>query len=167
MNDKITFLPPEPITLLDEENDEEDGHETRVRSSSAVNAAFRICKISVDNFTMVKGDKGTKFGVWKVTSILEHRQKGGNRSIETFRRYSDFVILRENILVNLQGTNIKIPELPSTVPWYKCWKYQEINYDHTWLNERRKGLEYFINFVILNERIFNVCKDLIITFLKN
>ena len=96
MSDKISFLPPEPIQLLDEDSTEPEldidsqqenegpisasnsndstSHSndcgatitrTRPRRSSSINANFSFQKAHVSDCTIVNGDHGTKFAVWR------------------------------------------------------------------------------------------------------
>lgn len=106
MNDKISFLPPEPIQLLDEDSTEPEldidsqqenegpisasnsndstSHSndcgatitrTRPRRSSSINANFSFQKAHVSDCTIVNGDHGTKFAVWRITVFLEPNLK--------------------------------------------------------------------------------------------
>lgn len=203
MTDKLTFLAPEPITLIDEETDEndtvplrDDTREqngstlstfdivNRQRSNSTINSKYTFLKALIGNSTVVKGDNGNKYMVWKITIILKPRVNplGSNKDIvaspqiEIYKRYSDFIRFRTELLnriASLQRNepdltlykNMKIPELPPKVPWYELWQYNNVNLDNEWLFRRRRGLEYFLNYILLNRYIVEACQDLIKRFM--
>ncbi|AJU18443.1 BCN_G0025710.mRNA.1.CDS.1 [Saccharomyces cerevisiae] len=208
MNDKISFLPPEPIQLLDEDSTEPEldidsqqenegpisasnsndstSHSndcgatitrTRLRRSSSINANFSFQKAHVSDCTIVNGDHGTKFAVWRITVFLEPNLKAfaakrESYKIQTYKRYSDFVRLRENLLTRIKTAKpeklncLQIPHLPPSVQWYSSWKYQEVNLNKDWLAKRQRGLEYFLNHIILNSSLVKMTKDILIQFLE-
>lgn len=153
---------PEPISLTD--------NESQARN---LNQLYSLQKCQVGDCTIVNGENGTKFAVWKVTLLL-HPQDTASQSayyprVETFRRYSDFCQLREQLVrrcADSQRANIDVPKLPPGVKWYDIWRYQEANLDHNWLSKRRQGLEYFINHVLLNGELIVLARDLVVKFLE-
>ncbi|KAH7580576.1 PX domain-containing protein YPT35 [Nakaseomyces glabratus] len=170
MADKVAVLDPEPITLLDTED--EPGI-SQSRRSSIANSNFYIERAFVTNCTIISGERSTpKFAVWKVTAVLHplNPNSSGSYRIHTYRRYSDFVEFRNALLDRVRTkrpTSVsEIPELPPPVKWYYSWKYNEINLNREWLANRRKGLELFINQVLLNGNIVDIAKDLVIQFLR-
>ncbi|CAI4053299.1 hypothetical protein SUVZ_15G2600 [Saccharomyces uvarum] len=205
MNDKISVLPPEPIQLLDEDTTEpefeidsqQENEEpvtttdsnsygsgqstpitrTRPRRSSSINANFSFQKALVSDCTIINGDHGTKFAVWRITVLLEPNLKvvsaqRESYKIQTYRRYSDFVKLREHILTRIKTAKpekahyLQIPNLPPSVQWYSTWKYQQVNLNRDWLAKRQRGLEYFLNHVILDSQLVEIAKDILIQFLE-
>ncbi|CAL9729661.1 endosomal/vacuolar adapter protein Ypt35p [Monosporozyma unispora] len=205
MSDKLTFLPPEPIKLIDEEADESeelllqhngDNHNpsistfditNRRRSNSAINSKYNFLKAFIGNSTVIRGNNGSKYMVWKITIVLKPRIRNINTDqdhiaspqIEIYKRYSEIDQFRTDLVnhinmlkqqdnpdnVRLNLTNIKIPELPPKVPWYDMWQYNDVNFNKKWLLKRRKGIEYFLNYVLLNKYIVESCQEIIKSFI--
>ncbi|CAL9734640.1 endosomal/vacuolar adapter protein Ypt35p [Monosporozyma servazzii] len=205
MSDNITFLPPEPIRLIDEETDDReesflqqnvndnvhslstDGNTNRHKSDGAKNSKYSISKAFIGYATVTGGDGGSKYTVWKITIVLKPRIRNSNNAqdhavspqIEIYKRYSDFDQFRNDLWNRIemlkqqpnQDTirsslmNIKIPELPPKVPWYDMWQYNDVNFNNKWLLRRRKGLEYFLNYVLLDKYIVESCPDIIKAFI--
>ncbi|KAL3232321.1 Endosomal/vacuolar adapter protein YPT35 [Nakaseomyces bracarensis] len=175
MTNKILVLDPEPITLLDnDDNTMATITSTQSRRSSIANSNFYFEKVFVSDCTIVSGEEHTpKFAVWKVTVVMHplNSTHTGSFHIRTYKRYSDFVKFRECLLDRIREErpqSVKeIPALPPTVKWYYYgWKYDEVNLDKNWLAKRRKGLELFINQVLLNSHVMEIAKDLVIQFLR-
>ncbi|SCV16185.1 probable PX domain-containing protein YPT35 [Nakaseomyces glabratus] len=135
MADKVAVLDPEPITLLDTED--EPGISQSRRSS-----------IANSNFYIERERSTPKFAVWKVTAVLHplNPNSSGSYRIHTYRRYSDFVEFRNALLDRLE--------------------IQRDQSQQGMLANRRKGLELFINQVLLNGNIVDIAKDLVIQFLR-
>ncbi|CCK68864.1 Ypt35p KNAG_0B04290 [Huiozyma naganishii CBS 8797] len=206
MSCNLTFLPPEPIALIDEDDesetttDERDacnisvasmstyGISNRRRSNSAINSNYNFLKAQVSDCTLMGGHNGGKFAVWKITIVLQpvsrdKRAAAATPQIHIYKRYSQFVTFREELLEELHEIKeeavrvqdrertsklmaIKVPPLPPPVPWYSYWQYQDVNMSKKWLMERRRGLEYFMNYVILNRCIVENCKKVILSFIE-
>lgn len=199
MVDRIQFLPPEPITLLDgevdnsgeeNENNENEGDSstnslfTNINNTSTgpatgnvINNSINFSRVQVSDCIIISGDDNTKFAVWKITVRLEQsskitksRKPVVSRQIHVYRRYSAFVQFRDELIriIRLKRPNseIPVPPLPPGVPWYDIWQYQEVNLEKGWLNKRRKGLEFFMNSVLLNKTIVDLCQGTIRTFLQ-
>ncbi|QHS73743.1 Ypt35p [Saccharomyces paradoxus] len=150
---------------------------TRPRRSSSINANFSFQKAHVSDCTIVDGDHGTKFAVWRITVFLEPNlnafaAKRESYKIQTYKRYSDFVKLREDLLTRIKTVKpeklhcLQIPSLPPSVQWYSSWKYQQVNLNKDWLAKRQRGLEYFLNHIILNSGLVEMAKDILIQFLE-
>lgn len=209
MSDNITFLPPEPIKLIDEETDEteepllpENNNDNnnnrppstyditnRQSSSSAINSKYNFLKAFIGYATVTGGDGGSKYTVWKITIVLKPRISNRNNDqnhvaspqIEMYKRYSEFDQFRNDLwnriemlkqqssqdTIRLGLKNTTIPELPPKVPWYDIWKYNDVNFNNRWLLKRRKGLEYFLNYVLLDKYIVESCQDIIKSFIHS
>lgn len=175
MNHKINVLTPEPITLVDDDSlsSTRDDDAARSRSnSSAVNQNFNFQKAIVSDCTIVNGENGAKFAVWKVTLFLQPSSENVTYypRIISYMRYSDFYNFRELLIrrcKETQGPVIDIPKLPPRIKWYESWRYQDVNLNKIWLAKRRQGLDYFLNHILLNNAIVTVAKDLIISFLES
>lgn len=153
---------PEPISMTDDE-----------AQARNLNKAYSLQKCQVTDCTIVNGENGTKFAVWKITLFLQPQDTTSQRAyyprVETFRRYSDFDQFRGLLIkrcIDKNRPHIDVPELPPAVKWYDLWRYQEINLDRNWLSKRRQGLEFFLCHVLLNEDLIAIARDLIVKFLE-
>lgn len=181
MTERLTFLPPEPIKILNEPRDESDEElETTHNSASQTtqaNKRLKFSSVKVSDCTIVTGDNGDRFAVWKITVFVASRYGPnpptsssptnipiGSPQIQTYKRYSDFVAFRNSIM-NKLGDRMEIPSLPPGVPWYDSWKYQDVNFDKKWLAKRRRGLERFLEQVLLDRELVLLAKNEIRTFL--
>lgn len=158
---KVNVLMPEPISLADDEAQVHD-----------LNDNFSLQRCQVSDCTIVNGENGTRFAVWKVTLLLHPAgcsSKVYFPRVETYRRYSDFCRFREQLVqccLDAHRPNIDVPALPAGVKWYEAWHYQEINLNHNWLSRRRQGLEFFLNHVLLNDELVSLARDLVVKFLE-
>lgn len=160
MNGKISVLTPEPIKLV-----EEDSVDDLTNSGSSF--SFSFLKAHVSDCTIVNGENGAKFAVWKVTLILQDNQGNAacNPRITTYMRYSEFVQFREELIQKSPTEHMEIPKLPPSVKWYESWRYQDVNLNKKWLAKRRQGLEFFLNHVLLNKGLNPIARALILEFI--
>lgn len=161
------------------------------RASSSVNNNFNFSRVCVSDCTILKGDNNSQFAMWRITIPLQPsvtlvntalNEESNNRKpqvaspqIQLYKRYSDFELFRREIFnkIKKQGDSpdmtillSKIPKLPPKVPWYDMWQYRKLNYNKKWLIERRIGLETFLNGIILNRDIVQICRPEILQFLE-
>ncbi|KAG0661374.1 PX domain-containing protein ypt35 [Maudiozyma exigua] len=161
------------------------------RASSSVNSNFNFSRVCVSDCTILKGDNNSQFAMWKITILLQpsvtlintaldednHNRKPqvASPQIQLYKRYSDFELFRRMIVgkIQKQGDSpdfiillSKIPKLPPKVPWYDMWQYRKLNYNKKWLIERRIGLETFLNGIVLNRDIVQMCRSEILQFLE-
>ncbi|CCH58159.1 hypothetical protein TBLA_0A03600 [Henningerozyma blattae CBS 6284] len=181
MSQKISIIPPEPITLIN--NETTNAYDSQYSKTLSTNG-LALYKVTVSDCTIVKGSNGGEFAVWKVTVLLTKEDSSSSqednnnvlqemnyRKIQVYRRYSDFELFRKQIIDRLKeqqqvGKVVNLPSLPPKVPWYDLWKYQDINLDKKWLNNRQRGLNHFLNHILLDVEIRRVSKDIIIKFLN-
>lgn len=159
---------PEPITLMD---DETASQSPRSRSNSLdANDTFTFHRAQVTDCTVVNGENGSKFAVWKVSLAMQPCQgpETYHPSIVIYKRYSDFYRFRELLVRQCQESQLStvdIPRLPSRVKWYESWRYQDVNLNKVWLAKRRQGLDYFLNKVLLNHQLVAANRELVTEFL--
>lgn len=160
MNQKISVLTPEPIKLV-----EDDGVDEATSSENEWKSSFQ--RVYVSDCTIVNGENGTKFAVWKVTMILQNSQENTAccSSVVTYMRYTDFANFRDVLLQRAPSQHTEIPNLPPKVKWYDAWRHQDVNLNKNWLARRRQGLEFFLNHVMLNRDLFDIAKELILEFM--
>ncbi|GMM41536.1 PX domain-containing protein HuYPT35 [Hanseniaspora uvarum DSM 2768] len=77
-----------------------------------------------------------------------------------YKRYSEFVSLRNKILMKLSNEMkplYDIPELPKPLPWYKSLTIHDYlihnTLDSKFLANRQQGLEYFLCYIMLDEKL--------------
>lgn len=166
---KISVLMPEPITLMD---DEHSNHESgSADGEDVLNQNFTFLRAHVSDCTIVNGENGSKFAVWKLSLVLQSLDNDGvyRPCIDVYKRYSDFYRFRESLVRQCKESDlhrIDIPPLPPRVKWYETWRYQDVNLNKVWLAKRRQGLDYFMNKVLLNSAVIAIARDLIFKFLE-
>lgn len=175
MTSKILVLDPEPISLLEQDDNTARTITSTQSRSSVANSNFYFERAFVSDCTIVAGEERTpRFAVWKVTAVMHplNPAHDGSFQIQTYKRYSDFVKFREQLLERIrdrmpQSVN-EIPALPPPVKWYYYgWNYDKVNLDKRWLARRRRGLELFTNQVLLNNHVMEIARDLVIQFLRS
>ncbi|QLQ80722.1 hypothetical protein HG537_0E00750 [Torulaspora globosa] len=153
----MKVLAPEPIELVDDD------------STSPANDGFAVVRAQVTDCTIVTGEEGCKFAVWKVTLVLQpHDDTRCRTTISLFKRYSQFRRLHDQLVQRCReaGLPAQLPQLPPRVSWYRSWRYQEANLDRSWLARRRQGLDYFVNKILLDQSLVNAHRELIEEFLE-
>lgn len=143
----------------------------RSRTVTPLNDQANFLRVQVVDCTMVKGIQGNTFAVWKIKIMLETKNTNNEMiasTIEIYRRYSEFVNFREQLMKRCQyyKFDCDIPRLPPKLPWYYLLNYEKDNLDRNWLVKRQMGLNSFLNDVIMNKEILNQFKDLILQFIK-
>lgn len=141
---RLKYLPPVPIQMVD--NEVEVGEE--VVSEQGYNGKMSSLKtwaldVRIGDCTIVTGSgAGQKFAVW---SVSVETTKGGH--MHMFKRYSEFVTLRNNLVTSFPDHVTEIPKLPP--------KKVFGNLQNDFLVKRRRGLEFFISCVLLNPILAN------------
>lgn len=148
-------------------------HSSSIRTTTVnpLNEEFNFLRVQINDCTMVKGIQGNTFAVWKITVLLQTKNTYNElvtNTIEFYRRYSEFVNFREQLVKRSQyyNFNCNIPKLPPKLPWYCILHYEADNLNKKWLIKRQKGLNAFINGVIMHKDVVEHLKDLIIQFIK-
>ncbi|QLL33163.1 hypothetical protein HG536_0E00730 [Torulaspora globosa] len=152
----MNVLAPEPITLADDES----------ASSLGPTAALNVLRAHVTDCTVVSGENGSKFAVWKVTLELQRPDApaDGHPSVAIYKRYSEFRRFRDQLARRCPASDL--PQLPPRVSWYQSWRYQDVNLDRAWLARRRQGLDYFLNKILLDQTLVAANRELIVRFLE-
>lgn len=153
---KLKYLPPIPIQMLDNGEDEDNdnnvhdvaampehvdynkdnGHKNNNAGKPHLNTW--ASDVRIGDCTIVTGSgAGQKFAVWSVTI---ETSKGGQ--IHLLKRYSEFDELRNQLLESFPDHVTEIPKLPP--------KKVFGNLKNDFLVKRRRGLEFFISCVLLN-----------------
>jgi len=120
---------PPPITLEDHTD-----------SLSASRNALWAKSVSIDDYVVVRGNP-TGIGAYVVWNCNVQTLDGGPMTIR--KRYSEFDQLRNRLLQAFpQSTRTSLPPLPPKSAIYK--------FRPEFLENRRQGLAYFLNCVMLN-----------------
>ena len=159
MPSSIRFLAPEPINLVNNEASTEEW----------TNRTVHFKHITVGSCTIVNS-QNNKFCVWQVDLTLSPtgRSGAGTPHIQIYKRYSDFVRFREELMATLSPKlRTGIPALPPKLSWFDSWRYDDANFKSAWLARRRAGLEFFLNQVLLNDSLLVEALACIKKFLEN
>ncbi|ODV84027.1 hypothetical protein CANARDRAFT_9024 [[Candida] arabinofermentans NRRL YB-2248] len=127
---QLEILAPVPITLNDNVSDGQD-----IFSDSSNPVWCISCYIGEP--TIIQGANGGKYALWTIEFETTRRTKFKIR-----KRFNDFIELRGKLLKYQRET--VIPELPP-----KTMIFQD-RFNVTFLQKRRKALEYWISSVVLN-----------------
>ncbi|CAN6664935.1 hypothetical protein TRVA0_036S00958 [Trichomonascus vanleenenianus] len=132
--DSLNYLPPEPISLVDE--------------TAENNSAGRVWAkdVHIDEYEVIKGS--TKIGayvVWLVRIETVSSPAGvdhSNGEIKIAKRYSEFDTLRAKLLRQFPERMNEIPDLPP--------KSFVSRFHEPFLVHRGRGLQYFLLCILLN-----------------
>ncbi|EME79775.1 uncharacterized protein MYCFIDRAFT_204936 [Pseudocercospora fijiensis CIRAD86] len=131
---------PAAITL--EDHSEEDHEQTQ---------ACWARSVTIGDYTVVTGPSG--MGAYVVWPVDVQTLKGGTLSIR--KRYSEFDRLRSTLVKAFPHAEAMLPELPR--------KSVVSRFRPSFLEQRRNGLEHFLNCILLNPELASspVLKDFI------
>ncbi|XBW36816.1 hypothetical protein QEN19_002393 [Hanseniaspora menglaensis] len=111
--------------------------------------------IEVVEGTLHSAQNGPPFTTWTIRVTLKD-----NRVHYCYKRYSEFVSLRNKLGRALRGSCLddeSLPELPKALPWYKCLTVHDYAANNTldpeFLAKRQHGLEYFLCYVLLDQKL--------------
>lgn len=158
MPQSIQFLAPEPINLVNNEPS----------SDEVTGSSLHFKNITVGSCTIVNS-QNNKFSVWQLEVTLSPTGTSGAGSphIRVYKRYTDFELFREKLLRSLTpALRPCVPQLPPKVSWYESWHYGQANFKSSWLARRRAGLEYFLNQVLLNDKVLTEALPCVKEFLE-
>lgn len=122
---------PVPIQLEDETI---SGH---FKSSS------HITDVLVGDYHVIQGEGGSSYVVWSIRIIVDDSVYS---SMVIYKRYSDIQRFREELLEHYPNT--EIPPLPPK----DNFSFQRLLMSDYWLENRRKGLQWFMTNVLLNPK---------------
>ncbi|KAH3686713.1 hypothetical protein WICPIJ_002305 [Wickerhamomyces pijperi] len=155
MSTSLRQVSPEPIQLIinddsddtnSEGNQDQPSNETISSSTSNHNSPFHqhmphIQSVEIIEATILRDAKtGSKHTTY---TLLITSTKG--QSLKLHKRYNDFVQLSQSLRAQYPQSKIQIPKLPPKT------LMPGANFQVKFLERRRKGLEYFINSVLLNK----------------
>ncbi|ODV78632.1 PX domain-containing protein YPT35 [Suhomyces tanzawaensis NRRL Y-17324] len=122
---------PVPIQLHGDESGDES------HSSS------HITNVMVGDHHVVEGQGGPSFTVWSIKVMLDESEY---TSIELYKRYLDIERFQYQLKTEFAAYNYNIPELPPK----DSFSLERMTMSRRWLEERRRGLQWFLRNVLLN-----------------
>lgn len=123
--DVLNQVPPEPIQLINNDQDQVEGGWAK--------------DVQIAEYNVIEGS--TRAGAYVVWVInIETWNGGGN--IKICKRYSEFVTFREMLIREFPNRANEIPQLP---PKSIISRFQS-----KFLQQRKQGLQYFLLCVLLN-----------------
>lgn len=106
-------------------------------------ASSQITDVLVGDYFLVSGEGGPSYVVWCIKITLNESLYS---SILIYKRYSDIENFR-NILLK-QYPEVEIPPLPPK----NTFSIERLLFSRSWLENRRRGLQWFMNYVLLNPK---------------
>ncbi|QDS72965.1 hypothetical protein FKW77_008615 [Venturia effusa] len=114
--------------------------EDHTEESSATYNAVWARAVTVDDFTVVGAGVGPALGSYVVWNCTIETLNGSTMRIR--KRYSEFDKLRKNLVKTFPSCGASLPELPR-----KSFTHR---FQPKFLEQRKDGLAYFLNCVLLN-----------------
>lgn len=122
---------PVPIQLEDETNSEH------------FNSLSHITDVLVGDYHVIQGEGGSSYVVWSIRIIVDDSVYS---SMVIYKRYSDIQKFRDTLIQHYPGS--EIPQLPPK----DNFSLQRLLMSDYWLENRRKGLQWFMTNVLLNPK---------------
>ena len=129
---QLNKLLPVPIYLEDETN-----------SSEHFNSSSHITDVLVGDYHIIQGEGGLSYVVWSIRIVVNDSVYS---SMVIYKRYSDIERFRESLVKNYPKA--EIPLLPPK----DSFSFQRLVMSDYWLENRRRGLQWFMTNVLLNPR---------------
>lgn len=130
---RLNKVLPVPISLED-----------RTPTAAHFNESSHITDVLVGDYHIVEGDGGKPYIVWSIRIIINDSTYS---SITIYKRYSELEKFRSKISSNYK--DIDIPNLPPK----DNFNFQRYIWSNSWLETRRKGLQWFMTNVLLNPKL--------------
>ncbi|CDK25532.1 unnamed protein product [Kuraishia capsulata CBS 1993] len=134
-------MAPLPITMMDHEEDDSSGIDSRSLGDPHPHVWCKNC--SIGEPTVVSGNVGFSFGSTKYVVYSIRLETVQGTKIVLRKRFSEFVKLREELLQIQQN----VPSLPA--------KTVGRQFDNSFIEHRRRGLEFFLTAVLLDPTLSN------------
>lgn len=129
---QLNKLLPVPIQL-------EDGSNSEHFSTSS-----HITDVLVGDYHIVQGEGGVSYVVWSIRIIVNDSVYSSN---VIYKRYSDIERFRQVLVKHFP--KVDIPPLPPK----DNFSIQRMVFSDNWLENRRKGLQWFMTNVLLNPKL--------------
>lgn len=129
--ENLRILPPNPIVLVDNSHSE-------AGIGDSIKDGVWASSVSIPEYEIIEGS--TRAGGYVVYLIHIETVTGGVINIS--KRYSEFAEFHDSLIVQFPKRKKEIPDIPP--------KSMVAKFRLTFLESRRKGLEYFLLCVLLN-----------------
>lgn len=139
---QLNKLIPVPIQLNNFEDVPEDSE------NQAANKLSHITNVMVGDHHQISGDAGKSYIVWSIKIILDDSIYS---SILIYKRYSELEALRNKMINHFPQDVSNIPQLPPK----DNVKLSRLFLANNWLEERRKGIQWFMSNILLNPKFQN------------
>lgn len=117
--------------------------EDRNYSAEHFNASSHVTDVLVGDHHIIQGEGGLSYVVWSVRVIVNDSL---HSSIVIYKRYSDIQKFRARLVKH--HPHIDIPVLPPK----DTFSFLRLMMASSWLEHRRKGLQWFMTNVLLNPK---------------
>lgn len=138
---QLNHIVPVPILLNNNESIDKTNNKNKVHLS-------HISNVIVGDYHIIQGEVGKSFTMWSIKIILDDLDYA---SILVYKRYSEIEEFRMQLLKQFSEYSSNIPGLPPK----DSFSLDRFFMSKKWLEDRRKGLQWFLSNVLLNLRFQN------------
>ncbi|CCE78288.1 Piso0_000908 [Millerozyma farinosa CBS 7064] len=117
--------------------------EDHTHSSNSIDTSH-ITDVLVGDYHIIEGQSGPSYVVWGLRIVLNGAT---HSSILIYKRYSELEALRRDLVKH--HPDVTIPPLPSK----GNFSLSRVLMSPQWLEERRKGLQWFMTNILLNPKL--------------
>lgn len=151
---RLNKILPVPIELLNEDDDIEESQ----TSASTTNRLSHITNVLVGEHHVVEGEVGKSYIVWLIKIVLDDSEYS---SIVIYKRYNEIAQFHQDLVSRYQNNSTAI--IPSLPP-KDSFSIDRLFLLNNWLEDRRRGLQWFMSNVLLNPKLQNseIVKDFIL-----
>ncbi|KAM3123760.1 hypothetical protein CJJ07_005225 [Candidozyma auris] len=128
----LNSVAPVPIELTDD-----------TMSASQFDDSSRITDVLVGDYHIVSGDSAPQYVVWSIRIVVNG---ASHSSIVLYKRYSDIDHFRRELVKAFPKDSI--PPLPPK----DSFSLSRMWFSDSWLESRRRGLQWFMTYVLLNPK---------------
>ncbi|KAF3992550.1 hypothetical protein FT663_01415 [Candidozyma haemuli var. vulneris] len=112
-------------------------------SASQFDDSSRITDVLVGDYHIISGDSAPQYVVWSIRIVVNG---ASHSSIVLYKRYSDIEQFRGQLVAAFPDESI--PQLPPK----DNFSLSRLWFSDSWLETRRRGLQWFMTNVLLNPR---------------
>ncbi|KAK6457041.1 Phox homologous domain-containing protein [Scheffersomyces xylosifermentans] len=142
---QLNKILPVPIELHDGDQDIEQS--TNNAEARKANKLSHITNVLVGEHHLVEGESGKSYIVWSIKIILDDSEYS---SIVIYKRYNEILKFYQDLVAYYKNSSSTIiPALPPKDNFSIDRLFMSTN----WLEERRKGLQWFMSNVLLNPKL--------------
>lgn len=107
-----------------------------------------ITNVMVGEYHHIAGDAGPSYLVWTIKVILNNSL---HSSLLIYKRYSELLSFRDDLINHFHEYSSDIPPLPPK----DSINFGRFMLSDTWLENRRKGIQWFLSNILLNPKFQN------------